>query len=374
MQCVITRVPAMSYFILGDDRFALPIGDTVVGGTADEALPFAELASVPPAAIVSVSPDGEATIRRVSSIPVSIDGRAVTGDPVTLVHGARVSVDLVSMVFGDLRESGKTNPIDGVSDDDLAAFVSLPTVPTSDTGGRLVRSDGTVIEIPGDGIVVGRDPSLGLVVAGKVASRRHATVRSTLQGYVVTDDSVNGTYVNGRRVDGSVLLGMGDVIRIGEEELRFEADPVPADPSADAETAQAPREPAPVMAPGVRLPLLATLEILNGGPLKGTRFRIERASVHIGRSEHSDFRLQDKSVSAAHASLTRRGDGWIVLDLRSTNGTYLNGERIKGERLLPGIAELRFGDIKTVFRPIAGSAEDEGSTRVIAGLSDDQTP
>lgn len=361
----------MPYFILGDDRFALPIGDTVIGGTADESLPFAELASVPPAAIVSVSPDGEARIHRVAESTVTLNGSAVNGDPIPLVHGARVVVDDVSLVFGDLRETGRTNPIEGVSEDDLAGFVSLPSVPTSDSGGRLVRRDGTVIEIPAEGLVIGRDPNLGLVVGGKVASRRHATVRSTLQGYVVTDDSVNGTYVNGRRVDGSTLLGMGDVIRVGEEELRFEADPVPPEPAIEVAAAPPPRDPAPVAATRARAPLLATLEILNGGPSKGTRFRIERASAHIGRGEHSDVRLQDKSVSAAHASLTRRGTGWFVLDLRSTNGTYVDGERIKDERQLIGVVELRFGDIKMLFRPIAGSADDEGSTRVVAGLSED---
>ena len=57
-----------------------------------------------------------------------------------------------------------------------------------------------------------------------------------------------------------------------------------------------------------------------------------------------------------------------MIDLDSTNGTYLDGTRIIGEHVLPGVCELRFGGVKTVFRPIAGSAADDSSTRAIVGV------
>ena len=120
--------------------------------------------------------------------------------------------------------------------------------------------------------------------------------------------------------------------------------------------------------------LLATLEIINEGALKGTRFRLERPIAHIGRGPSNEIRLRDESVSGSHATLMRRGAQWVVVDLDSTNGTYVDGERISGERVLQGAAEVRFGGIKMVFRPIAGSGDDDVmSTRVIVGVRDEKS-
>ena len=117
-------------------------------------------------------------------------------------------------------------------------------------------------------------------------------------------------------------------------------------------------------------PLLATLEVLNKGVHEGTRFRIERPVAQVGRSRQSDVRLDDDSVSGTHATIVRRGIGWVVIDLDSTNGTYVDGTRIRGEHVIGGPCELRFGGIKTLFRPIAGAAADDTSTRVIVGMPD----
>src|SRR3712207_9210521 len=67
-------------------------------------------------------------------------------------------------------------------------------------------------------------PECDVVVGGKDVSRRHASIRPSLQGYVLTDLGANGTYVNGRRVEAAQVLGMRDVVRIGDEEFVFEAD------------------------------------------------------------------------------------------------------------------------------------------------------
>lgn len=90
---------------------------------------------------------------------------------------------------------------------------------------RLVRvGTGDVFSI-GDGTaMIGRDRESDVVVSGAAVSRRHSIVRRSMRGYVVTDVSRNGTYLNGRRVRGARLLRNGDLLRIGEEEFRFEVD------------------------------------------------------------------------------------------------------------------------------------------------------
>jgi hypothetical protein len=90
---------------------------------------------------------------------------------------------------------------------------------------RLVRvGTGDVFSI-GDGTaMIGRDRESDVIVSGAGVSRRHSIVRRFMRGYVVTDVSRNGTYLNGRRVRGARRLRTGDVLRIGDEEFRFEMD------------------------------------------------------------------------------------------------------------------------------------------------------
>jgi predicted component of type VI protein secretion system len=80
-------------------------------------------------------------------------------------------------------------------------------------------------------------------------------------------------------------------------------------------------------------------------------------------------RLTDDSVSETHAKLQRREDGWYVVDMSSTNGTYVGGTRIAGERRLEGTPDVRFGGMKMRFAPADAAAEGEAKgTRAIASV------
>jgi predicted component of type VI protein secretion system len=116
--------------------------------------------------------------------------------------------------------------------------------------------------------------------------------------------------------------------------------------------------------------VLATLEMLNPGPTKGQQLALRTPLAHVGRGAHNDIRLADESVSETHAKLQRREDGWYVVDMNSTNGTYVGGTRIIGERRLDGAPDVRFGGMKMRFSPAevaAGAAEAKG-TRAIASV------
>ncbi len=75
-------------------------------------------------------------------------------------------------------------------------------------------------------LTVGRGGQNDLVLAGDdFASARHARIESRGDGVWVQDlDSTNGTYVNGTRVAGAQRLDPGDVLRVGETDLRVEED------------------------------------------------------------------------------------------------------------------------------------------------------
>jgi predicted component of type VI protein secretion system len=118
-------------------------------------------------------------------------------------------------------------------------------------------------------------------------------------------------------------------------------------------------------------PELAVLEVLNEGPFKGSRYSLRTPLAHVGRGSHNDVQLSDESVSETHAKLQRREDGWYVVDMDSTNGTYVGGSRVKGERRIDGSPDLRFGGVKTRFvaAGAGGAAEMEAKgTRAIASV------
>jgi pSer/pThr/pTyr-binding forkhead associated (FHA) protein len=74
--------------------------------------------------------------------------------------------------------------------------------------------------------------------------------------------------------------------------------------------------------------------------------------VNIGRGDYNDVIISDPSVSTMHAKLQRREAVWILTDLGSTNGTFVEGEPLKGELALGPGTTIRFGDILVLFEPL----------------------
>lgn len=134
----------------------------------------------------------------------------------------------------------------------------------------------------------------------------------------------------------------------------------------------APTEPRPIRPAAEARPALATLEVINEGPMKGTRFEVFTPLTNIGRGAHNDVIVSDDSVSDSHAKLLRKEGHWFVADQGSTNGTYVGGRRIQGEQQLVGAPDVRFGNIKLIFRPSAAGADTGGGTRAIAAMSVEQ--
>ena len=139
-----------------------------------------------------------------------------------------------------------------------------------------------------------------------------------------------------------------------------------AQPSAASETPKMPKMPSASRNP------LATLEVINEGPMKGTKFEIHTPLTNVGRGPHNDVSLQDESVSDSHAKILKREGSWWLVDQGSTNGSYIGGRRVQGEQQLVGAPDVRFGSIKMMFKSTPVPAEDEGKgTRAIAAFSVD---
>jgi pSer/pThr/pTyr-binding forkhead associated (FHA) protein len=92
------------------------------------------------------------------------------------------------------------------------------------------------------------------------------------------------------------------------------------------------------------------LEVEDGDEI--ARIRITAAVTKLGRSVAADVHLDDPTVSRRHALIVQRHGEAVLLDDRSMNGTWLNGERIREARLAGGdVVEL--GAVRLVYVDVA---------------------
>jgi pSer/pThr/pTyr-binding forkhead associated (FHA) protein len=98
----------------------------------------------------------------------------------------------------------------------------------------------------------------------------------------------------------------------------------------------------------------ALLVVLRG-PNTGARFLLDAEEVSSGRHPDSDIFLDDVTVSRKHANFRREGDRFVVRDVGSLNGTYVNRQRID-EAVLQTGDEVQIGKFRLVFYAGAGAA------------------
>ena len=97
-------------------------------------------------------------------------------------------------------------------------------------------------------------------------------------------------------------------------------------------------------------PLLAgaALLLVRSGPTAGARYLLDTDVTTIGRHPEADIFFDDVTVSRRHAEVTRTGGFFELVDQRSLNGSYVNGERVDRSILVDG-AEVRIGKFRLNF-------------------------
>ncbi|MBN1658188.1 MAG: FHA domain-containing protein, partial [Anaerolineae bacterium] len=136
---------------------------------------------------------------------------------------------------------------------------------------------------------------------------------------VVEDlNSANGVFVNQRRVS-SAVLAPGDQLRLGDVELAYQA--------AGAAPARAG----------------AWIEV------GGQRYPISPAGMTIGRSRDNDVVVPDTRASRDHARIDYQQGSFVISDLGSANGVFVNGRRVQQHVLHDG-DEVTIGDTRLHFR------------------------
>ncbi len=96
------------------------------------------------------------------------------------------------------------------------------------------------------------------------------------------------------------------------------------------------------------LPSGAALLLVRSGPTAGARYLLDTDVTTVGRHPEADIFFDDVTVSRRHAEITRSGTSFELVDQRSLNGTYVNGERVDRATLQNG-SELRIGKFRLNF-------------------------
>jgi len=217
--------------------------------------------------------------------------------------------------------------------------------------------------------LIGRDVLADLVIADPQVSARHASLLPTDDGLALEDHgSTNGTFVNGQRLVGSCRLQAGDRIQIGDSILEVRSPPaapehgraprppaeIAAAASAEKSDGQAPGTPsAASIAPAgfqatrvrqIQIPTVPVL-VFEAGQRAGSELPVGEEIVFGRDPGVADVILdEDTEVSRRHATFSPAGSGLTVQDLASTNGTFVNGQRLAGTTALQNGDRVEIGD------------------------------
>jgi len=91
--------------------------------------------------------------------------------------------------------------------------------------------------------------------------------------------------------------------------------------------------------------------LVISGPLQGREFVVNHDAFTIGSSSHNDLLIEDSTVSKRHCEIIVDQTGYLIRDLESTNGTFVQGVRISSAHLAPG-SEIQLGKTRIVFCPL----------------------
>jgi pSer/pThr/pTyr-binding forkhead associated (FHA) protein len=192
-----------------------------------------------------------------------------------------------------------------------------PRSPGAELGNAVLVGAGHTPAPLGPGLTtIGRSSGNDITIDSLLVSRRHARLDCSAGRCTVEDlGSANGLFVNGRRVSHAVL-NPGDRLRLGDVELTYQ-------PAGSSQ----PR---------------AWLEI------GATRYPLSPERTSIGRSRDNSIRLADERASRRHARVDLQQGTFVISDLDSANGTFVNGQRIQRHALRSG-DEIRIGDTQLGF-------------------------
>ncbi|MFC1569558.1 FHA domain-containing protein [bacterium] len=242
-------------------------------------------------------------------------------------------------------EQENFQPVEEMDAEEEVALRSDPTV--------VVKKDDEVVfehtleNLP---VLIGRKSNNQIVLDEKSVSRQHAQILMKDDQYFIQDSgSTGGTKVNGEPVV-EKDIHTGDCIEIGSFQLQFNSG-IPEDErtifDADDQT---------MLEDGTELDEdrtlfdeepVAKLIVIQSDSLEG-EFSLEEEETILGRDEDVDITIDEKRVSRQHCKISLTEDNYIITDLSSSNGTFVNGQRVT-EKVLENEDQIQIGASRFSF-------------------------
>lgn len=192
-------------------------------------------------------------------------------------------------------------------------------------------------------LLVGRVEGCDIVLVDESCSRRHCEIVVGESAFRVRDlNSSNGTLLNGAKVNEAELKD-GDEIRVGKVRMQFLMS------DSDCEIG------------------------FVSGEKSGLAFPLSKERLTMGRRPENTVVFKEIQVSGLHLEIVREGDGYVLRDLGSTNGTLLDGRKVTevtlshGDRVRLGESEFVFTDRRResqVEPPSAGAPPEKVALKI----------
>jgi pSer/pThr/pTyr-binding forkhead associated (FHA) protein len=198
---------------------------------------------------------------------------------------------------------------------------------------------------------VGSAPDADIVLKAPGMLPQHCELQIGPQGVMMRVARGAAVTVNGRPVEGLISLRPGD--RIGFDQIQATLVTGDAPQTLDRRTMPAPAN-EDMGATMVRAALSKYGLRSQTGRMLGRNFALAGATT-VGRAPECQLRLEEASLSRKHARLVPTDGGVIIEDLGSTNGSFLNGERVQRAVAKPG-DEIGFDTLR--FRLFEVGKED----------------
>src|SRR6059036_4176290 len=220
----------------------------------------------------------------------------------------------------------------------------------------LLEMGGRRFTLPQGEVLLGADPGCAIPLAIPGVLPKHAKLKSLPDGQVVITKAVPeaDVLINGVRLGAEPTpLLHGDKVEVGGHELTF----VDERRSGSTQYVQAftPATAAGQPNAGAKPPAIG----VTGGRVvsltDGREYVITGASLVFGREAGCDVVVSGKDVSRRHAEIVQTPKGYLLVDT-STNGTFVNEERVEGQRILARTDVLRLGDEQFRFYADAAPA------------------
>ena len=114
--------------------------------------------------------------------------------------------------------------------------------------------------------------------------------------------------------------------------------------------------------------------IVRRGPQPNQIYELNKDIITLGRDITNDIVINDPEVSRHHCRMTRGGGGYTLEDLGSTNGTFVNGQRLTGARPLAGGDMVGLGETVTLGYESTIAAPEPGQQATMMGASAQPAP